>query len=127
VNRVAETATPIAPPVRAAVVFIPDAVPTLSLGTDPRIALWFGELKIAQPRPESISGRMIRGTEESRPHEAMKNCAITIRAEPTVPVRRDRQRPAIQRAIGAIMTITTEQAVMIQPMCDGEKWRMFWR
>ena len=72
-NKVAETATPIAPPVRAAVVFIPDAVPTLSLGTDPRIALWFGELKIAQPRPESISGRMIRGTEESGPNDAMKN------------------------------------------------------
>ena len=110
-----------APPVRAAVVFIPDAVPTLSLATDPKIALWFGELKIAQPRPESINGRMIRGTEESGPNDAMKNCATTIRAEPTVQRRRDPKRSDIQPAIGATMTITTEPAIMIQPICDGEK------
>src|SRR4029453_4910062 len=92
VNKVAATATPIAPPVRAAVGFIPDAPPTLPLGTEAKIALWFGELKIAQPRPESISGRIMRGIEESRPKEAMKNCAITIKEEPTVQRRRGPKR-----------------------------------
>src|SRR5262249_10923762 len=119
--------TPLGPPVRAAVVFSSDAVAILSLGTDPKIALWFGELKIAQPKPESISGRMIRGTEEFGPSDPMKNCATTIRAEPTVQRRRDPRRSDIQPATGAIITITTEPAIMIQPICDGEKWRMFWR
>lgn len=127
VNKVAETATPIAPPVRAAVVFIPDALPTLSLGTEPKIALWFGELKIAQPRPESIRGRMMRGMEESKPNEAMKNCAITIRPEPTVQRSREPSRSDIQPAMGATITMMTEPAIIIQPICEGEKWRMFCR
>jgi len=116
-----------APPVRAVVVFIPEAVPTLSLGTDPKIAIWFGELKIAKPRTERIRGKMIRGIEESSPKEAMKNCAITIKAEPAVHSRREPIRSDNQPAIGATMMMMTELAIRIQPICDGEKWRMFCR
>src|SRR5437870_10797235 len=116
-----------APPVRAVVVFIPEAVPTLSLGTDPKIALWFGELKIAQPRPERTRGKMIRGIEESSPKEAMKNCATTIKAEPAVHSRREPIRSDNQPAIVATMTITTELAIRIQPICDGTKWRIVCR
>ena len=51
-KRVADRATPMAPPVRAAVATMPEAEPTRSIGTEPRIALWFGELNSAQPSPE---------------------------------------------------------------------------
>src|SRR5262249_38291242 len=125
VNSVAESATPIAPPVRAVVVFIPEAVPSLSLGTEPKIALWFGELKKAQPSPESIKGKIMRGIVESRPSEAIKNCAMTIRREPNVQSRREPKRSDNQPATGANMTMTTEPVIMIQPICEGEKWRMF--
>ena len=50
-KRVADRATPMAPPVRAAVATMPEAEPTRSIGTAPRIALWFGELTSAQPSP----------------------------------------------------------------------------
>ena len=106
---------------RAVVVFIPEAVPSLSLGTEPKIALWFGELKKAQPSPESIKGKMMRGIEECRPNEAIKNCAATIKLEPTVHRRREPRRSDNQPATGAHMTITMEPAIMIQPICDGEK------
>ena len=69
----------------------------------------------------------MRGIEEFKPSDAMKNCAITIRPEPTVQRSREPKRSDIQPAMGATMTITTEPAIMIQPICDGEKWRMFWR
>ena len=114
-----------APPVRAAVVFMPDAVPTLSRGTDPKIALWFGELNTAQPSPIRIKGKIMREIEESRPNEAIKNCPMTITTEPTVQRRRDPKRSDNQPAMGATITITTEFAMMIQPICEGEKWRMF--
>lgn len=125
VNNVAQSATPIAPPVRAVVVFIPEAVPTLSRGTEPKIALWFGELKSAHPRPDNIKGMTMRGIDESRLRDARKNWAITMRPEPTVQRGRDPRRSDNQPAKGATRTIMTELAMMIQPICDGEKWRMF--
>ena len=120
-NKVAESATPMAPPVRAAVVFMPDAVPTLSRGTEPRIALWFGELKIAQPRPISNNGKMSRGIDESIPNDAIKNCQITIKPEPTVQSRREPIRSDSHPAIGATKTMTAELAIKIQPIWVGEK------
>ena len=120
VNKVAQSATPIAPPVRAVVVFIPEAVPTLSRGTEPKIALWFGELKSAHPRPDNIKGTTMRGIDESTLSDARKNCEITIRLEPSVQRGRDPSRSDNQPAKGATRTIITELAMMIQPICDGE-------
>src|SRR5512142_31912 len=121
---VAETATPMAPPVRAVVVFIPEAVPAFSRGTLPRIALWLGELNIAQPKPESAIGRTIRAMEEVVSRDAMKNWPTTMQAEPAVHRRRDPKRSDNQPAIGAMITITTELAIMIQPISVGEKPRI---
>ena len=112
-----------APPVRAVVVFIPDAVPTLSRGTEPRIALWFGELNIAQPKPIRSNGKMIRGTDASTDKEAMKNWPMTMIPEPMVQSRREPMRSDNQPARGATMTITTELAMIIQPICVGENRR----
>src|SRR5215467_13901879 len=120
VNNVAQRATPIAAPVRAVVVFIPEAVPTLFRGTEPKIALWFGELKSAHPRPDNIKGMTMRGINESRLRDARKNCAITIRPEPAVQSGRDPSRSDNQPAKGATSTIMTELAMMIQPICEGE-------
>ena len=58
----------------------------------------------------------MRGIEESWPNDAMKNCAITIKAEPTVQRRREPKRSDIQPAMGATMTMTTEPAIRIQPI-----------
>src|SRR5215831_10445417 len=99
---------------------MPDAVPNLSRGTEPKIALWFGELKSAHPRPDNISGTTMRGIDESRPREARKNCEITIRLEPAVHSGRDPSRSDNQPAKGATRTIMTELAMMIQPICEGE-------
>ena len=68
-----DRATPVEPPIRAVVTVIPEAAPALPCGTDPRMALWLGELNMAQPSPISTNGKRIRTTVESRPREAMKN------------------------------------------------------
>jgi len=63
---------------------------------------------------------MIRQAGESRPSEPMKNCAITIRLEPIVQRSREPRRSESQPASGATSTITSELAMMIQPMWLGE-------
>lgn len=88
-------------PVRAIVVFIAEAVPNLSFGTEPRMALWLGELKIAQPKPVKSRGIMMRGTDESKPNVAIKNWPMTISgSEIGLKVARqgqsDKQRALIQ-------------------------------
>src|SRR4029434_8980403 len=95
---------------------MPDAVPTLSRGTEPRIALWLGELKMAQPRPISNNGNMMRGIEESTPNDAIKNCPMTIRPEPAVQSRREPIRSDSHPAMGAIKTMTTEFEIKNCPM-----------
>ena len=49
----AESATPMAPPVRAVVAIMPAAAPIFSWLTAPRIELWLGALNNAQPTPQS--------------------------------------------------------------------------
>src|SRR5690349_5773623 len=108
-----------APPVRAVVEFIPDAVPTFSRGTEPRMALWLGELKIAQPKPVIAIGRTIRATEDASSSEAIKNCPTTMTIDPAVQRRRDPKRSDSHPAIGATTMMTTELAMMIQPIWLG--------
>src|SRR5580765_7583914 len=127
VKRVVESATPQDARRRLVVIAMPAAAPTLSRGADPRIAFWFGVLKMAMPSPESASGRMILGIEALRVREAMKNCPSTITLVPIVQRKREPNRSESRPANGATITITTELAIMIQPILEGEKPMMLCR
>ena len=56
--------------------------PTSSRGTEPRIALWLGELKIAQPKPIKSNGAMMRQIDASMGNEAIKNWPTTMIVDP---------------------------------------------
>ncbi len=70
---------------------------------------------------------MMREIDESIGNEAIKNWPMTMIIDPNVQSRREPRRSESQPAIGATMTMTTELAMMIQPICVGENCRMFCR
>src|SRR5262249_30281986 len=125
VKRVEAQATPSAPPVRAVVAVVPEAAPILSVVTEPRMALWFGVLNRPQPRPQSASGKIMLITEEWGPRNATRNCPTTMMLQPTVQSKRDPTRSEREPAMGAVIMMMTESAMISQPTWAGEKPMMF--
>jgi hypothetical protein len=120
-NKKEETATPITCPTLLIVTVIPEATPSFSRGTEPKMALLFGELKRAHPVPARPRGSTILRGVAWVVRVPIANCAAATIEAPTVQRSLEPSLSESHPATGATRTIMTEFVMVMIATLDGEK------